>query len=92
MSVRTAAAGRAALRVGADLVAFSEASEADIVKLDAAGTTIALRRGRLGVRLSELDAGSEVEITIPGGALRPSVPGEYDIIAGDGKSPARVAV
>ncbi|HEX2150919.1 MAG TPA: DUF6600 domain-containing protein, partial [Stellaceae bacterium] len=49
-------------------------------------------RGRLGVRLSERDAGGEVEITIPSGALRLSVPGEYDIIAGDGKSPARVAV
>jgi hypothetical protein len=92
MSVRTAAASRAVLRVGGDLVAVSDGSEADIVKLDDAGTMIALRRGRLGVRLSERDAGREIEITIPSGALRLSAPGEYDIIAGDGKSPARVAV
>jgi hypothetical protein len=92
MSVRTAAASRAVLRAGGDLVAVSDGSEADIVKLDDAGTTIALRRGRLGVRLSERDAGREIEIIIPSGALRLSAPGEYDIIAGDGKSPARVAV
>ena len=92
MSVRTEAAARAVLRVGADLIAFSGGSEADIVKLDGDGTTIALRRGRLGLRLSELDAGSAVEITIPSGVLFLSAPGEYDIVAGDAKSPARVAV
>ena len=58
MSVRTEAAARAVLRVGADLIAFSGGSEADIVKLDDAGTTIALRRGRLGVRLSGTRSGN----------------------------------
>ena len=33
---------------------------------------------------SEPDSGSDVEITIPSGALRLSAPGEYDILAGDG--------
>ena len=94
MAVRTEAAARAVLRVGADLIAFSGGSEADIVKLDGAGTTIALRRGRLGVRLvAKVDAGKRpVEITIPSGVLRLSAPGEYDIVAGDAKSPARLAV
>ena len=92
MSVRTGAAARAVLRVGADLIAMAGGSEADIVKLDGAGTTIALRRGRLGVRLSEFDSGSAVEITIPSGVLRLPAPGEYDVVAGDAKSPARVAV
>jgi hypothetical protein len=92
MSVRTEAEARAVLRVGADLIAFSGGSEADLLKLDDAGTAIALRRGRLGLRLSEVDSGHEVEITVPSGALRLSAPGEYDIVAGDGKSPARVAV
>jgi hypothetical protein len=91
MSVRTDAAARAVLRVGADLVALSGGSEADIIKLDSDGTRIALRRGRLGLRLSGSDSGSPVEITIPSGVLRLSAPGEYDIIAGDAKSPARVA-
>ena len=92
MSVRTAAAARAVLRIGPDLIAFSGGSEADFVKLDDSGTAIALGRGRLGVRLSQRDAGNQVEITIPSGELRLAAPGEYDIIAGDGKLPARVAV
>ncbi len=92
MSVRTGAEARAVLRVGADLIAIAGGSEADIVKLDGAGTTIALRRGRLGVRLTEFNSGSAVEITIPSGVLLLSAPGEYDIAAGDAKSPARVAV
>src|SRR3954452_2933301 len=82
MSVRTEAAARAVLRVGGALLAFSGGSEADIIKLDDSGTTIALRRGRLGIRLSgpdsgSPDSGSDVEITIPSGALRLSAPGEY---------------
>ncbi len=92
MAVRTEASARAVVRVGADLIAIVGGSEADIVKLDGAGMTIALRRGRLGVRLSELDADGAVEITIPSGVLRLSAPGEYDIAAGDAKFPARVAV
>ncbi len=92
MSVRTGAEARAVLRVGADLIAIAGGSEADIVKLDGAGTTIALRRGRLGVRLTEFNSGSPVEITIPSGGLLLSAPGEYDIAAGDANCPARVAV
>ena len=92
MSLRTGSAARAVLRFGPDLLAVADGSEADIVRLDDAGTTIALRRGRLGVRLSEHNSGRDVEITLPVGTLRLSAPGEYDIVAGDGKSPARVAV
>src|SRR4051794_7436713 len=92
MSLRTGSAARAVLRFGPDLLGVADGSEADIVRLDDAGTTIALHRGRLGVRLSEHDSGHDVEITLPIGTLRLSAPGEYDIVAGDGKSPARVAV
>jgi hypothetical protein len=92
MAVCPAAASRAVLRVGADLIAFSETSEADILKLDRAGTALALRSGRLGVFLSEHEAARATEITIPNGAVRLFAPGEYEIAAGDGKSPARLAV
>jgi hypothetical protein len=92
MAVRTAAGARAVLRVGADLIAFSGGAEAEIVKLDDAGATIALQRGRLGVRLAESDKGRAVQISLPGGAVLLSAPGEYDILAGEAKSPARVAV
>ncbi|MGE0260738.1 MAG: DUF6600 domain-containing protein, partial [Alphaproteobacteria bacterium] len=92
MAVRTAAEARAVLRVGGDLVAIAGGSEADIVKLDGAGTVIALRRGRIGVRLPQSASARVVEITIPSGALRLSAPGEYDVAAGDAETPARVAV
>src|SRR4051794_16944842 len=92
MAIRTATTGHAVLRVGADLIAFSGSAEADIVRLDDAGTVIALRRGRLGVRLSEADKGRTVEVTIPSGAVTLSAPGEYDIFAGETKSPARLAM
>jgi hypothetical protein len=92
MAVRTAAASRAVLRVGADLVAFSETAEADIVKLDRAGTALALHGGRLGVFLSGHEAGRVTEIAIPNGAVRLFAPGEYEIAAGDGRFPARLAV
>jgi hypothetical protein len=92
MAVRTAATARALVRIGPDLVALPGGSEADIVRLDKSGTAIALRRGRLGLRLSPLDSGNSVDVALPTGALRLSAPGDYDISAGDGRSPARVAV
>lgn len=92
MAVRTTGTARAVLRIGGDLVAFADDSEADLVKLDRAGTMIALRRGRLGMRLSEFDARRQIEIALSSGTLHLSAPGEYDITAGDEKSSARVAV
>jgi hypothetical protein len=92
MAVRTAAQGRVRLRIGADAVALAPDSEIDIAQLDAGGTQLVLRHGRIGVRLSRLDAARSIEIDIPPGGVWLLTPGEYDISAGDERAAARVAV
>jgi hypothetical protein len=92
MSVRIAPHGRAVLRVGPDMIALSGGSEADLAKLDSSGAQIVLHKGRIGVRLSGLDAAHIIEIDIPKGGVWLLTPGDYDIDAGDEHAPARVAV
>ncbi len=92
MSVRTAAQGRAVLRIGTETIALAPATELDLVQLDAGGTRLVLQRGRIGVRLSRLAPARAIEIDIPRGAVRLSSGGEYDITAGDAAMPARIAV
>lgn len=91
MSVRTAAQGRAVLRVGAELIALSGGTELDIGQLDDSGVLIVLRRGRIGVRLSDLDPARSVAIDIPNGTVWLLTPGDYDIAAGDDREAARLA-
>ncbi len=92
MSVRTAPQGRAVLRIGPETIALAGASEAELAQLDASGTQIVLRRGRVGVHLSGLDPAHSMEIDIPQGGVWLLTPGDYDITAGDEHVPARVAV
>ena len=92
MSVRTAGEGRAELRVGPATIALAPGTELDVAQLDAAGTQLVLRRGRLGVRLSQLDPARSIEIDIARGGVWLLVPGDYDIGAGDRGAPSRVAV
>ena len=92
MSVRTGPQARAMLRIGADSVALAAGTEIDIAELDARGTHLVLRQGRLGVRLSRREPQRRVEIDIPQGGVWPLVPGDYDITAGDEHTPGRLAV
>jgi hypothetical protein len=92
MSVRTAEKARAVLRIGGDTLALAGGSEAEIVSLDRGTAEIALHRGRIGVRLAELDSALGVNVTIPSGGIRLLAPGEYDILADEGRFPARLAV
>src|SRR5439155_4967055 len=96
MSIRTSAQGRAELRVGADTIALAAGSELDLARLDTGGTQLVLRRGRIAVRLSALDPARGWEIDLAQGASQGGIwlnaPGEYDIAAGDERSPGRLAV
>src|SRR5712691_5357358 len=92
MSVRTAFQGRAELRVGAEIIALAAATELEVAQLDAGGTQLVLRQGRIGVRLSQLDPARSIEIDIPRGGVWLLTPGDYDITAGDERIPARIAV
>jgi hypothetical protein len=92
MSARAAPLGRAVLRAGSETIALAGATELDLAQLDAAGTQIVLRRGRIAVRLSDLDPAHSIEIDIPRGGVWVLTPGDYDIVAGDDRTPARIAV
>jgi hypothetical protein len=106
MSVRTPAQGRAALRIGAETIALAGSSELDLARLDPDATQIVLRQGRIGVRLAartagplvhgagvpEVDPARSFEIDIARGGVWLLTPGDYDITAGDERTPARIAV
>src|SRR6202049_2815033 len=92
MSLRTSTGGRATLGIGARIVTLSGGSEIDIARLDDDIFEIVLRQGRIGVHVARLDPGETVEIDLSRGGLWLLAPGDYDIIAGNEQSPARVAV
>ena len=91
MSVRTSSQGRARLLVGADAIALAAGSEVEVARLDSGGTQLVLRRGRIAVRLSALDPARGCEIDLPQGGVWLTAPGDYDITAGDERTPGRLA-
>jgi hypothetical protein len=91
-AVRTAAHARAVLRIGAELIALSGGTELEVGQLDQNGAQFMLRRGRIGVHLSELDAARSIVIDIPQGVVWLLTPGDYDIAAGDDREAARLSV
>jgi hypothetical protein len=91
MSVRTGGQARAQLRVGADTIALSAATRIEVGRLDESATQVAVPQGRIGVHLAGLDPGSSIEIDLPHGGVWLLAAGDYDISAGDEKTPGRVA-
>lgn len=91
MSARTGKPGRAVMRIGAETIALADGAEIDLARLDTDGVQIALRQGRIGVRLSPLAAALGVEIATARGGLWLKTAGDYDIAAGDEHMPARIA-
>jgi hypothetical protein len=92
MAVRTAAPARAALGIGAAQISLSGATELEIAHLDATTRQIAVKQGRIGIHLARLGSGESVEIDLPRGGVWLTAPGDYDIIAGNDQTAARVAV
>ena len=92
VGVRSGKSAQTELRVGADRIALAGAGELAVVRLDGAVLQIAVAQGRIGVHLDALAAAKTVEIDLPQGGVWLGTPGDYDIAAGDGEAPARVAV
>ena len=101
MSLRTDGRGGAILRIGADTIALAADSELAVAELDRQAIRIALRRGRIGVRLSPRAAAAgvsgtasrrRIEVDIPRGEVSLLQPGDYDIAAGAAQIAAGVAV
>ena len=91
MAVRTAPESRAVLQIGGETIALSGGTELEVAQLDHRGTRIALRRGRIGVSVTQLDPARSIDIDIPLGGVRLQGPGDYDIMAGGDKLPTRIA-
>src|SRR5689334_22244872 len=91
-ALRTDARARSEIRIGATTIKLSNASEIEIASLRDGATQILLSHGRIGVQLHRAGENETVEIDVPQGGVWLLVPGTYDIAAGDGEGPLRVAV
>ena len=91
-ALRTDARARGEIRIGATTINLSNASEIEIASLRDGATQIFLSRGRIGLHLRKAGENETVEVDVPQGGVWLLVPGTYDIAAGDGEGPLRVAV
>ena len=83
---------RAELRIGSRSIAMSGNTELDIAKLDQQVMQLALPQGRINLRVRTLLEGESIEVDLPRGAVWILQPGIYDIDAGAGDQPERIAV
>ena len=91
-ALRTDPRARGEIRIGANTIDLSNGSEIEIAGLRDGVTQILLARGRIGLHLSQAGENETVEIDVPQGGIWLLAPGRYDIDAGDGDQPLRVAV
>jgi len=83
---------RAELRIGSRSIDLSGNTELDIAKLNEQVMQLALPQGRVNLRVRTLLEGESVEVDLPRGAVWILQPGIYDIDAGGGDQPERIAV
>jgi hypothetical protein len=83
---------RAELRIGSRSIAMNGNTEIDVTKLDQQIMQLALKQGRINVRVRTLLESESIEVDLPKGAVWILEPGIYDIDAGGGDQPERVAV
>jgi hypothetical protein len=88
----TAPQARAEIRIGRQTIDLSGNTAIEVTKLDEHAIQIAVRQGRVNLRLRELANGETVEVDIPRGVVTLLQPGIYDIDAGGKDQPARIAV
>jgi hypothetical protein len=92
MSVQTGPLARARIRIGPNAVEIAADSELDLLNLTDQLVEASLRQGRVLLQIRNLQEDERVEIEIPTGSLWLLKPGAYDIDAGAGDRPARIAV
>ena len=90
--LRTGPQTRAEIQVGADTIDLSGGTELEIVNLSDLVIQIAVSRGRLNLHPRQVREGESVEIDTPRGGVWLLGSGYYDIDAGNGDQPSRVAV
>jgi hypothetical protein len=90
-SLRTDPQARAEIRIGADTIDLAESTEIRIADLDDRAAEIAIGRGRIDLDIPRLAAGESIQIDIPRGGVWLLRPGRYDVDAGTGDEPPRLA-
>src|SRR5437762_7640638 len=83
---------RAELRIGSRSIAMNGNTEMAVAKLDRQVMQLALKQGRINLRVRTLLESESIEVDLPKGAVWILEPGIYDIDAGGGDQPERVAV
>src|SRR5438270_7521677 len=83
---------RAELRIGSRSIAMNGNTELAIAKLDQQIMQLALKQGRINVRVRTLLESESIEVDLPRGAVWIGAPRMYDIDAGGGDERERVAV
>ena len=68
-AIRTDPRARAEIRIGANTIDLSSGTEIEIASLTDQFTQIALSRGRIDLRLRQIDRGETVEIDVPQGGI-----------------------
>ena len=91
VALRTDAQARAEIRIGADTIYLDGGAEIAVAKLDQPIAEIALRQGRIDLDIRHLDPGESIAADIPRGGVWLLQPGRYDINAGGGDRPVRIA-
>jgi hypothetical protein len=91
-ALRTDPRARGEIRIGANTIDLSNGSEIEIASLRDGVTQILLSRGRIGFHARQTGENETVEIDVPQGDIWLLSPGKYDIDAGEGDRPLRVAV
>ena len=91
-ALRTDPRARGEVRIDTNTIDLSNGSEIEIASLRDGVAQILLSRGRIGVHLRQAGENETVEVDVPQGGVWLLVPGTYNIDAGDGDGPLRVAV
>jgi len=90
VALRSATDGSVAIHVATARLAISGATQIELLRLDREAIEIGVTQGRIGIHLGAKPAAT-IEVDLPGGGAWLAAPGDYDIYAGDGQIPARIA-
>lgn len=91
-ALRTGSGSRGEIEIGANTIALSDGSEAEITGLRDRVTQITLSHGRIGLRLRQAGEDESVEIYVVQGGVWLLAPGSYGIETGSGDQTTRIAV
>ena len=91
VALRTGPQAQAEVRIGPDTIDLGQGTEIAVAKLDQPITEIAIGEGRIGVDIGRLDRGENLQIDLARGGVWLLDRGRYDIAAGAGEHPERIA-